>query len=345
MTPDVIIRTEGAAGRITLNRPAALHGLTTAMCEAMQAALLRWRDDPAVKLVMIDHAPGTRGFCAGGDIRQLVDDVANDPPSADAFFRTEYRLNALIHSYPKPYVAFIDGVVMGGGVGVSVHGRFVVATERTVFAMPETGIGFFPDVGGGWFLPRLGAPMGMWLGLTGERLKGGDVVSAGVATHFVGSSGVEAVKASLLDGDFELLHALEWDEAGSYNSHVPGIDRCFSKDTVEAIMAELQSLGGEWADAQLAALRSRSPLALKVAHRQLKEGRAARTFEDVMRMEFRIALRMIRRHDFAEGVRAVVIDKDNKPAWSPASLAEVSDGLVDQVFASLGEDELTFLDA
>ncbi len=345
MTQDVIIRREGAAGRITLNRPGALHGLTTEMCVAMHAALLAWRDDPAVKLVLVDHAPGTRGFCAGGDIRQLYEDIASDPASADAFFEIEYRLNALIKSYIKPYVAFVDGVVMGGGVGVSVHGEFCVATERTVFAMPETGIGFFPDVGGGWFLPRLGLPVGLWLGLTGHRLKGGEVASIGIASHFMESEVVEAVKASLVQNEFDLLYAMEWDETGEFEKYVPVIQRCFGKPTVEAIIAELEEVGGDWADQQLKALRSRSPLALKVTLRQMTEGAAAQDFNEVMRMERRLAKRMIRQPDFAEGVRAVVIDKDNKPDWQPASLSWVSDEVVDAMFAPLPDDEeLTFPD-
>lgn len=339
MTNDVIIRREGAAGRITLNRPEALHGLTADMCHAMYDALVRWREDPGVKLVLVDHAPGTRGFCAGGDIRQLHADIATDIASADAFFEIEYRLNALIKSYVKPYVAFVDGVVMGGGVGVSVHGEFCVATERTVFAMPETGIGFFPDVGGGWFLPRLGLAVGMWLGLTGHRLKGGEVASIGIASHFMESAVVEAVKASLVQNEFDLLYAMEWDETGAFEKYVPMIQRCFGKPTVEAIIAELEELGGDWAEQQLKALRERSPLALKVTHRQITEGLKAANFEDVMRMEYRIARRMIRQPDFSEGIRAVVIDKDNKPEWQPATLAWVSDEMVDDVLAPLPEDE------
>ncbi len=345
MSGEIIIRREGAAGRITLNRPEALHGLTAGMCQAMHDALVRWREDDAVKLVVVDHAPGTRGFCAGGDIRQLHADIQSDIAAADAFFEIEYRLNALIKSYVKPYVAFIDGVVMGGGVGISVHGEFCVATERTVFAMPETGIGFFPDVGGGWFLPRLGLPVGMWLGLTGHRLKGGEVASAGIASHFMEAAVVEAVKASLLQGEFDLLYAMEWDETGEFEKYVPLIQRCFSKPSVEAIISELEDVGGDWAGQQLAALKERSPLALKVTHRQITEGSKAREFEDVMRMEHRLARRMIRQPDFSEGVRALVIDKDNRPEWQPATLGWVSDEMVDDVFAPLADDdELSFPD-
>jgi len=339
LTSDVIIRREGSAGRITLNRPAALHGLTTDMCHAMHDALVRWREDDEVRLVLVDHAPGTRGFCAGGDIRQLHSDVANNMAAADAFFEIEYRLNALIKSYVKPYVAFVDGVVMGGGVGVSVHGEFCVATERTVFAMPEAGIGFFPDVGGGWFLPRLGLPVGMWLGLTGHRLKGGEVASIGIASHFMESAVVEAVKEALVRNEFDLLYAMEWDETGEFEKYVPVIQRCFSRPSVEEIIAELEEVGGDWADQQLKALKERSPMALKVTHRQITEGSKAAEFEDVMRMEYRLARHMIRQPDFSEGVRAVVIDKDNAPEWQPATLNWVSDDMVDDIFAPLPEGE------
>lgn len=364
-TPSVIIRREAAAGRITLNRPQALHALNEEMCLAMDAALKDWERDPAVELVVVDHAEGTRGFCAGGDIRMLAESGAGDSSAAKAFFRAEYRLNARIYNYPKPYVAFMDGVTMGGGVGISVHGTHRVATERTTFAMPETGIGLFPDVGGGWFLPRLhaehghddddpmyqgghvGSALGMWLALTGERLKGGDVAAAGVATHYVESSVLNAVKKSVLGGDLAMLEAMDWDERGSFQKHADVIERCFSKPSVEAIVAALEEAtshpqSGDWAKAQLATLKTKSPQTLKVAHRQLTLGAQMQTFEDNMRMEFRIGSRAVSRHDFQEGVRAVIIDKDNAPKWSPATLEGVTDAMLDEIFAPLGADELTF---
>jgi enoyl-CoA hydratase len=344
---DVIIHRQGVAGRITLNRPQALHALNEEMCLAMDAALKAWADDPEIELVVVDHAEGTRGFCAGGDIRMLAESGAADGSAAQAFFWAEYRLNARIKNYPKPYVAFIDGVTMGGGVGISVHGSHRVATERTTFAMPETGIGLFPDVGGGWFLPRLGPPLGMWLALTGERLKGGDVCAAGIATNFAESNVVAAVKASVCDGGLTLLDAMDWDESGSFEKHREVIDRCFWKPTVEDIFMALEaepahSPSGEWARAQLAALKTKSPQTLKVAHRQLALGLQMKTFEDNMRMEFRIGCRQVHSHDFQYGVRAVIVDKDNKPNWNPATLAGVSDQLLDDIFAPLGEGELRF---
>ena len=340
--PDVIIHREGAAGRITLNRPQALHALNEEMCLRMDEALKAWAGDPDVELVVVDHADGTRGFCAGGDIRMLAESGAADGSAAAAFFRAEYRLNARIKSYPKPYVAFIDGVTMGGGVGISVHGSHRVATERTVFAMPETGIGLFPDVGGGWFLPRLGPALGMWLALTGERLKGGDVCAAGIATNFVESGVLGAVKASVCEGGLDLLEAMDWDETAAFEKKRDLIDRCFWKASVEEIVAALEGEPDEWAKGQLATLRTKSPQTLKVTHRQLTRGLELKSFEDNMRMEFRIGCRVVSRHDFQEGVRAVIVDKDGKPQWDPAALAGVSDRMLDEIFAPLEEGELTF---
>jgi len=340
--PDVIIHRQGAAGRITLNRPQALHALNEEMCLAMDAALKLWEDDSEVELVVVDHAPGTRGFCAGGDIRMLAESGAADGSAAQAFFRAEYRLNTRIKNYPKPYVAFIDGVTMGGGVGISVHGSHRVATERTTFAMPETGIGLFPDVGGGWFLPRLGPPLGLWLALTGERLKGGDVCAAGVATHYAESSVVEVVKNAVCEGQLDMLNAMDWDEAGAFDKHLDVIERCFWKETVEDIFAALEAEKGDWAKAQLVTLKTKSPQTLKVAHRQLRRGLEAKSFEDNMRMEFRIACRVVHRHDFQEGVRAVIVEKDNKPNWNPATLSGVTNEMLNEIFAPLGDGELTF---
>ena len=236
---EIIIHRQGVAGRITLNRPQALHALNEEMCLAMDSALKAWTSDPEIELVVVDHARETRGFCAGGDIRMLAESGAADGSAAQAFFRAEYRLNTRIKNYPKPYVAFMDGVTMGGGVGISVHGSHRVATERTLFAMPETGIGLFPDVGGGWFLPRLGPPLGMWLALTGERLKGGDVCSAGIATNFCESNVVEAVKASVCEGELGLLEAMDWDESAAFEKHLDTMQRTFWKPSVEEIFAAL----------------------------------------------------------------------------------------------------------
>ena len=339
---EIIIHRQGVAGRITLNRPQALHALNEEMCLAMDAALKAWATDPEIELVVVDHAKDTRGFCAGGDIRMLAESGAADGSAAQAFFRAEYRLNTRIKNFPKPYVAFMDGVTMGGGVGISVHGSHRVATERTLFAMPETGIGLFPDVGGGWFLPRLGPPLGMWLALTGERLKGGDVCSAGIATNFCESKVVEAVKASACEGELGLLEAMDWDESASFEKHLDTMQRTFWKPSVEEIFAALADETDEWSAKQLATLKTKSPRTLKIAHRQLSLGLQMQSFEDNMQMEYRIGSRQVHSHDFQEGVRAVIVDKDNAQKWNPAALNGVTDRDLDAVFAPLGDDELTF---
>lgn len=341
MTDQVIIaRKEGRAGRITLNRPKALHSLNQEMCELMIEALLAWREDEAVELVVVDHLEDTRGFCAGGDIRMLQDSGKADGKEAQAFFAAEYRLNTLIEEYPKPYVAIQDGVTMGGGVGISVHGDVRVATANTVFAMPESGIGLFPDVGGGWFLPRLDGELGQWLALTGARLKGKDVLAAGVATHFVEDA--SGLAGKLAEQGLKALDGLEQSAEGSFAEHRPEIDDCFGKKTVEEIVSCLEA-GSEWAQKQADTLKTKSPLTLKVAHRQLREGGKLSEFRENMKMEYRIGARMVCTDNFIEGVRAVLVDRDNDPKWVPADLASVDEELVDSFFAPLGADELTFL--
>jgi enoyl-CoA hydratase len=347
----VLVDRDGGLGRLRLNRPEALHALDADMVARMTAALLEWRADPAVKAVLIGHAPGTRGFCAGGDIRMLAESGARDGAAARAFFHAEYRLNHLIHAYGKPVVALMDGVTMGGGVGLSVHARFRVATDRTTFAMPETGIGLFPDVGGGWFLPRLPDHIGVWLALTGARLKAADCLAAGLATHFVpsellgplqaqiaGAAQTEDARAALASG----LDALD-EPAGRPLLLTPDartrIATCFSHDEVEAILEALHADGGDWARQQIAALSAKSPQTLKVALRQLHAGAKMKRFEDVMTMEHRIGARVVSRHDFQEGVRAIIVDKDNAPRWNPARLEAVDEALLDAIFAPMPGEE------
>lgn len=344
---------DNGVGRITLARPKALHALNEGMCAAILEALNKWREDEAVKLVMIGHQQDTRGFCAGGDIRMLATSGAADGVRARAFFATEYRMNVAIHNFPKPYLALIDGITMGGGVGLSVHGSHRVATERSVFAMPETGIGLFPDVGGGWFLPRLRGELGTWLALTGARLKGADVAAAGVATHYLPSELLDNFKAQVLCADFnhgasELLneilrgstHAVP---AGSFEAHMHTINACFGYDRAEDILAALKADGGEWASKQAGFLETKSPRTVKVALRQLREGAEFERFEENMANEYRIGARQVQSADFIEGVRAVIIDKDHDPKWSPATLEEIDDNIIESVFAPLpADEELTF---
>ena len=342
MTDEVLIRVEGNVGRITLNRPKALHALTTAMCAAMTDALLAWRDDPAVKLVLLDHA-GERGFCAGGDIRMLADSGAGDGKDAREFFFIEYRLNHLLFEYAKPVVVIMDGVTMGGGVGLSMPAGYRVATERTTFAMPETGIGLFPDVGGGWFLPRMPSHIGTWLALTGGRIRAADCELIGVATDFVESGKVEALKAAIVADPAAIDRLLTEYEGDAGRpplaAHQDEIDKIFGADTLEEILAGLKAAGTEWASEQLKVLATKSPQTMKVALRQLRLGGKMESFAENMTMEYRIGARVVQRHDFIEGVRAVIVDKDNSPRWNPPAPEGVSEAMLDEIFAPLPSDQ------
>jgi enoyl-CoA hydratase len=340
--PEVLTRLEGRVGRITLNRPGALHALTTNMCRLMTDALLAWRDDPDVALVMFDHS-GERGFCAGGDIRMLADSGAGDGREAREFFFLEYRLNDLLFRYAKPTLAIMDGITMGGGVGLAQPCRYRLATERTTFAMPETGIGLFPDVGGGWYLSRMPDHLGLWLALTGARIRAADCELLGIATDFVESARVAELKAAILldPGGVETLLTEFEADAGRppIAAHQDEIARIFGADSVEAIVGGLEAAGSDWALEQLRTLATKSPQTLKVAFRQLQLGRAATTFADNMAMEYRIGARVVQRHDFLEGVRAVIVDKDNAPRWNPPTLEAVSEELLDGIFAPLPSAE------
>ena len=343
----VIIKQEGRVGRLTLNQPKTLHALTTQMCLAMTAALQMWRDDEQVKAILIDHASGTRGFCGGGDVMMLVESVksasSDEGLAADEFFAAEYRLNALMQSYGKPIIAILDGIVMGGGVGISVHGAARIITERTIFAMPEAGIGLFPDVGGSWFLPRLRGGIGYWLAFTGTRLKGRDVLAAGMGTHFIESSALASLVSEICALGVAALDGLEVSAAPSFFVHQPQIDSIFTSAVFEDVINGLDQDHSDWAQDQLELMGKNSPLSMKVAHRQLHAGAQHRTFHDTMRMEYRIACRLVRAPDFQEGVRAVLIDRDDMPRWSPASVEQVSDDMLDKIFAPLGNNELNFL--
>jgi enoyl-CoA hydratase len=351
MSEPVLTAIDGALATITLNRPEALHALNLEMVTIMTEALLAWKNDPAVGAVVIEHAGGSRGFCAGGDIRMLAESGAGDGAAARAFFHAEYRLNHLLHVYPKPVVALMDGVTMGGGVGISVHNRFAIATDATTFAMPETGIGLFPDVGGGWFLPRLESQIGIWLALTGARLKAADCKVAGIASHTVSEELLGAVRtqiagaASAHDPQAALASGLDaLDEPVGRakvltSEALERIATCFAGDTVEAIIEALHADGSDWAHQQLAALATKSPQTLKVALRQLRTGARLKTFAEVMAMEYTIGARVVHRPDFAEGVRAIIIDKDNAPVWNPATLSEVGEDLIERIFAPLRPDE------
>lgn len=335
---EVLCRIEGRVGRITLNRPQAIHALTTNMCRLMTEALLAWRDNPAVELVLLDHA-GERGFCAGGDIRMLAESGAGDGRLAREFFYIEYRLNHLLFHYPKPTVAIMDGITMGGGVGLSRPCRFRVATERTTFAMPETGIGLFPDVGGGWYLSRMPDHFGLWLALTGARIKAADCELLGIATDFVESARIAELKAAIVDDPARVETLLTEFEADAGRpplaAHQDEIAHIFGSDSVEAILSALEAAGTEWATEQLKVLATKSPQTMKVAFRQLQLGGRAATFAENMAMEYRIGARVVQRPDFLEGVRAVIVEKDNAPKWNPARAEEVDEATLAAIFAPL----------
>ncbi len=339
---EVLVRVEGKVGRLSLNRPGALGALTGGMVALITDALLVWRDDPAVSFILIDHA-GERGFCAGGDIRFLAQSAAVGGEAACDFFYHEYQLNHLLFVYPKPVMTVMDGITMGGGVGLAMPSRYRIATERTTFAMPESGIGLFPDVGGGWFLPRLHGATGLWLALTGARLKAAGCEILGIATDVVPSGNLAELKAAIIvDPEAVETHLTQYQSDPGRSAmieHHDQIDRLFGHDSVEAIVEALTSEGSEWALAQRAAMATKSPLTMKTSLRQLRAGAAFTDFADNMAMEMRIASRIVRSADFAEGVRAVIIDKDNAPLWNPATLAGVTDAMLDAVFAPLPAEE------
>ncbi len=342
MTDEVLIRREGVAGFLSLNRPKAIHALTLDMVHAMTTALLEWRDDPEVSVVVIDHAEG-RGFCSGGDIAFLRHSALNDGGvSGRKFFHDEYQLNHLIFTYEKPVVAFMDGITMGGGVGISQPARFHVATENTRYAMPETGIGLFPDVGGGWYLSRLPGRIGQFLALTGARLDGAECKWAGLATHYLPHDALAEAKQRIAQGhepgQVLAAQSVTAPEA-RIEANAVAIARHFASDRFEDILASLERDDSEWAAKELATLRTKSPQTCKVALRQLHDSLACADFAANMAMEYRIGSRVLTLPDFAEGVRAVIVDKDNSPRWNPASPEGVTDDLIDSIFAPLPSHE------
>lgn len=342
MTQDILAQVESKAGRISLNRPAALHALNIDMVHEMTAQLLAWRSDRQVACVMIDHSEG-RGFCAGGDIRFLQESALKDGVEGRRFFHDEYQLNHLLFEFEKPVVAFMDGITMGGGVGISQPAKFRIATENTRFAMPETGIGLFPDVGGGWHLSRLEGRLGQFLALTGARLDGAECLAIGLATHYLPAESLSEAKARIAEDPDRIEGILgqlsvKPPDAGIVDN-IPTINRLFASDRYEDILAALEADGSEWAAKELATLSTKSPQTCKVALRQLAEGAKMASFADNMVMEYRIGSRVLVRHDFIEGVRAVIVDKDNAPKWDPSTPEGVTDALLDQIFAPLPAEE------
>ncbi len=331
---------EGRAGRLRLNRPNALNALTLPMVHQITDALLAWRSDPNVRLILLDHAAG-RGFCAGGDVVSIANSVQGHGAAAEEFFFQEYRLNHLMYTFPKPGVAFMDGVTMGGGVGLSCPCRYRVATERTVFAMPETSIGLFPDVGGGRYLSRLRGRVAQYLALTGARLNGAECVALGLASHYIQYEALDGVKQQLCARPEKVESIL----AGATSpapeakivTHLEAIDCLFASDVYEEILAALRTDGSDWSKQQIAVLAGKSPTACKVSLRMLVESPRHLHFVDEMTMEYAIVARSCRSHDFAEGVRALLIDKDHQPKWQPPTPELVTQEIVDGYFAPLPE--------
>ncbi|NOW47355.1 enoyl-CoA hydratase [Novosphingobium sp. SG751A] len=343
---EVLVRVDGHAGLLSLNRPRAIHALTLDMVRAMSAALLNWREDPLVGAVMIDHAVDpagdpklSRGFCAGGDINLLRQSAMSDGGEAGRrFFYEEYQLDHLIFAYRKPVVAFMDGITMGGGVGISGPARFRVATQNTKLAIPESGIGLFPDVGGGWYLSRLAGRLGQYLALTGARLDGAECVWAGLATHYPPAESLPEAKARIIAGEAPeaVLNALGiMPPAPALADHAADIARLFAGDRLEDILATLEEDSGDFAARTLAMIGTKSPTTCKVALRQLATSLTLPDFAANMAMEYRIGARVLMLPDFAEGVRAVIVDKDNAPAWSPARPEQVTEAMLDAIFAPL----------
>lgn len=334
--PEVLLRRQDAVGRITLNRPQALNALTLGMVREMTNALTQWRVDDGVAVVLIDGA-GERGLCAGGDIRALYDAVlAGDWSFPATFWAEEYRLNSMLSRYPKPVVAIMDGICMGGGVGISAHGSHRVVTERSRVGMPEVGIGFVPDVGGTYLLSHAPGELGTHLTLTGEPVGAADAIHCGLADHYVPAADLPELIDGLSDGigftgkcpDSELTADREW------------IDAAYSASTVEEIVRRLRSRPEEKAQYAAKAMETKSPTALKVALRSLRDARKFTTLEQALDVEFRVSQACARWGDFAEGVRAVLVDKDRNPRWLPSRLEDVGEQWVDRFFAPLGENEL-----
>ena len=342
---EVFFEVKESLGLITLNRPKALNALTLSMVRKIHPKLKEWENDSSIKYVLI-KAQGEKAFCAGGDIRALHDWGKNNEDEAIGFYREEYTLNQYIKRYPKPYISLVNGIVMGGGVGLSVHGSHRIAGENYSFAMPETGIGLFPDVGGSFFLSRLKYEAGTYLALTGSRIKAADAIFLKTATNFVKSENFSSIindlsKGERDPGDIITSYSSSPDEESEFEMISDFSLKNFKGNTIEEIIDNLKNNNSDLARKILSIIGTKSPTSLKVALRSLRLGRK-NSFEDCMKMEFRMVNKVMNDHDFYEGVRALIIDKDNKPSWSPKSIEDVEDSFVDEFFHSLTENELKF---
>ena len=346
---DVIVRAERALRRITLNRPKALNALTLDMAVTMTKYLRSWAADPDVGAVLIDGA-GERGLCAGGDIRALYDAAKSNSPLPEQFWSTEYHLNVLIARYPKPIIAVMDGVVMGGGVGVSAHASHRIVTERSAVAMPEVGIGFFPDVGASFLLARAPGYVGTYLALTGDRMNAADAIFCGFADVHIAAAKLAELPSALADcrtaDDVRArLGAMSTAPSpGKLQAAQRWIDSCFDADEVETIFDRLASIKLDEARSALATMQKASPTSLKVTLRNVREAVSFGRLEESFQQDYRIALACIAGHDFIEGIRATIVDKDRNPKWRPDKIEDVTPEIVDRHFKSVGPLELTFAD-
>jgi enoyl-CoA hydratase len=348
--PDLIARREGAVGVIRLNRPKAINAVTLEMFRDIDKALDEFESDPAVGLILLEGA-GERGLCAGGDIRALYENSKVKGDLGKILWREEYILNARIARFPKPYVAFMDGIVMGGGVGLSAHGRHRVVTERTKLAMPEVGLGFFPDVGGTWLLSRSPGEIGTYFGLTGQTMNGPDAVYARFADAVVPSDKLGSLRETLVNlrtgvSSADVKTTIDQFATGETSGPVaaiqPQIDHWFAHDRMEEIVAALQGDGSELAQSTLKTLNEKSPRGMVVTLKLLRLARASASLEQCLVREYRAALEVFNSDDFREGVRAAVIDKDRNPRWSPSRIADVTPEIIAPYFAEIGAGELVF---
>ena len=339
---EVLFERRGGLGVVTLNRPQAVNALTAGMASAMLVQLTLWADDDAVAAVLV-HGAGDRGLCAGGDIVAIYRDMLDGGDATADFWAEEYRMNALISGYPKPYVAFMDGLVLGGGVGISAHGSVRIVTERTRMGMPETTIGFVPDVGGTLLLSRSPGESGTHAALTGAHLSGADALFLGLADHFVPSAKLAELAEALESeaADDAVARFAEEAPPSVLAAQQEWIDACYSSDDAGEIVRRLRAVGGEASDAA-DTIEAKAPTAVKVALESLRRVRG-RGLEEALKQEYRVGLRFLSGPDFREGIRAQVVDKDRNPHWKPATLAEVSRGDVESYFAPLGDRELMLL--
>lgn len=339
--PEVLFDASGGVGRITLNRPKAINALNHSMVQQIAPKLDEWAADDDIELVLLVGA-GERGLCAGGDIVSIYHDAKEGGSGSKDFWRDEYILNAAIARFPKPYVAIMDGVVMGGGVGLSAHANTRIVTERSKIAMPEVGIGFVPDVGGTYLLARSPGELGTHLGLTTARMDAGDAIAAGFADHYMPSANLEKFYDAIGTGQLSdaLSEFTEDAPSSALQSSSEWIDRYYSADTVEAIVEGLRGSGIPDAEKAAADIEAKSPVSLKVTLRSLRHAAQASSLEEVLNEEYRVSLASLESHDLVEGIRAQVVEKDRNPKWSPATLADVTDADVDRYFESLGDSEL-----